>query len=204
MTELRETLPTISGSGAFAVSLILFALIFASDESRNLAFNWQFTIALVAISFPISFFINQIHHSIFIFFGFQRKDSYKTFSIDKKSYIKLDVMLDYLAFRDGKGDKGWSIIQKRALGYHLFSTLKEVSLFFIVCYSIFLFWNYFYGDIEILLLGAIFVYFIVTVCVFLFWYTCDRIWDIWMLLDKKVVKDYKNEIRKWCNDIGLK
>jgi hypothetical protein len=149
MAEFRETMPTISGPGAFLVSLIFIALILTSVESRDLAFNWQFAVALVAISFPISVLITQLYHALSTKFGYRMKNWGEKYAKYKKNMYKLDTMVDYLSWKKNKGMKEWGVIQKRASAYNLFSMLRGVSILFLLAYTIFLAWNRLCGHISI-------------------------------------------------------
>ena len=142
-------MPTISGPGAFLVSLIFIALILTSVESRDLAFNWQFAVALVAISFPISVLITQLYHALSTKFGYRMKNWGEKYAKYKKNMYKLDTMVDYLSWKKNKGMKEWGVIQKRASAYNLFSMLRGVSILFLLAYTIFLAWNRLCGHISI-------------------------------------------------------
>ena len=132
MVEFREIIPTVTGPGAFLVSLIFLALILTSGKSRSLALDWQFAVALVAISIPLSIFITQTYHAFFTKFGFQMKDYAK--GTPKKEMHKIDVMLDYLSHKKRKGTMEWMTVNKRAIAYHLFSTLRILSILFLFIY----------------------------------------------------------------------
>lgn len=187
MVESREAIPTISGSGAFLVSLIFLALILTSEKSRNLAFNWEFAVALVAISFPISIFITQLYHALFMIFGYRKKnwgDKFEKYNNTKSMYI-LDIMVDYLCHKADKGDKEWVIIQKRAVAYNLFDMLRWVTILFLLVYTISLIYNV-YG--QIYYWGVILLYGIAISCTILFWRACESIWDAYMLLDTHLLQ----------------
>ena len=201
MAEFRETIPTISGPGAFLVVLIFLALILTSSKSRDLAFNWQFAVALVAISIPTSIFITQIYHSFFTKFGFRMKNWGEKYTKYKKNMHKLDGMVDYLSYKSGKGDKEWVIIQKRATAYHLFSMLRDISVLFLLSYFIFLFWNELYGHVisiswwGVVLTGA--VAFFSTI---LFHLACKDVWEAWELLDRKIIKEIETDLDDWVKE----
>lgn len=128
MVEFREIIPTVTGPGAFLVFLIFLALILTSEKSRSLALDWQFAVALVAISIPLSIFVTQIYHAFFTKLGFRMKDYAKGYP--KKEMHKIDVMVDYLSHQKRKDTMEWTIVNKRAIAYHLFSILRILSILF--------------------------------------------------------------------------
>ena len=136
MAEFRENIPTISGPGTFLISLIFLALILTSEKSRNLAFDLEFAVTLVAISFPISIFLTQVYHALFMIFGYRKKDWGDQFIEYTKSMYMLDTMVDYLCHKVCKGDKEWVIIQKRAVAYNLFDMLHWTTILFLLVYTI--------------------------------------------------------------------
>jgi hypothetical protein len=201
MAEFRETIPTITGPGAFLVSLIFLALILTSEDSRKLAFNWEFAVALVAISFPISIFITQVYPALFVKLGYQMKakDWCEKYKNCEKDMHKLDVMVDYLAHKKCKGDKEWVIIQKRATAYNLFDMLRGISILFIFCYTLILIWYVFNYHYTVFRLGVGSIYGIALFCTALFWFSCKDIWNVWMLLDRKIINDEEisGDLDKW-------
>ena len=200
MAEFRETFPTITGPGAFLVSLIFIALILTSSESRNLAFDWQFAVALVAISYPISILITQLYHALFTRFGFRKKNFGERYAKYKKNMYKVDTMVDFLFWKKGNGEKEWRIIQKRATAYNLLNMLRCISILFILAYTIFLVWNRFYEHMYIIWWGVGLTYGIVILCTISFWLACDDIWDVWMILDREIIKDIESDLDAWVKD----
>lgn len=198
----REAIPTISGPGAVLGSLILLALILTSDNSRKLAFNWEFDAALVVISLPISIFITQVYHALFMKFGHRKKNWGEKYEKYKKSMNILDNMADYLCYKQGKGDKEWVIIQKRAATYSLHDMLRGVTILFILIYTICLiyyFWiNNVYG--QIWYLGVSLTYLIAISCTVFFWLACKNIWDEYMILDRKIIKDIESDLDSWIKE----
>jgi hypothetical protein len=197
MVESREAIPIITGSGAFSVSLIFLALILTSEKSRNLAFNWEFAVALVAISFPTSIFINQVYHALFTIFGFSRKKFGSEFEKYTKHMNILNAMVDYLAYKQKKGDKEWIIIQKRATAYSFFDMLRWITILFLLVYTITLVHNV-YGQIDYWGVGLI--YGITIFCTIIFWHACKNIWDEYMVLDRKIIKDIKPDLDSWIQE----
>jgi len=197
MVESREAIPIITGSGAFSVSLIFLALILTSEKSRNLAINWEFAVALVAISFPMSIFINQVYHALFTIFGFSKKNWGDKFKKYTKSMNKINAMVDYLSYKNDKGDKEWVIIQKRATAYSLFDMLRWITILFLLVYTITLKYNV-YGQIDYWGVGLI--YGIIIFCTIIFRRACKNIWDEYMLLDRKIIKDIEPDLDSWIQE----
>lgn len=200
MAEFREVMPTVSAAGAVLISLVFIALILTSEETRKLAFNWEFAVALVAISLPLSILISQIYHAFFSKFGFKKMNLNMKYSGKRVNMHKIDVAIDYLSWKNGKGDKEWFVIQKRATAFHLFNMLRSVSISFLFSYTLSLVWNQLFGTLSIFWLGAGLVYGVVVSCCILFWLSCREIWEVWMLLDRKIVKDIEPELDSWIKD----
>jgi hypothetical protein len=196
MSEFREPMPIVSGPGAFLISLIFIALILTSSESRDLAFNWQFAVALVAISLPISILITQIFHAFLTKFGYRMKNWGEKYTKYKKKMYILDSMVDYLSWRESKGEKEWRIIQKRASAYWLVSMLLYVSVFFLLGYTIAVL-NLLSGNIPVCWWGVGLTYLITILCVILFWLAREDIWKAYMILDRKIIKDIESELDTW-------
>lgn len=202
MAEFREPIPIISGPGAVLVALIFIALILTSEESRILAFNWQFAVALVAISFPISVLITQVYHAFYTKFGYRKKNWGEKYARYKKNMHKLDAMADYLIYEKGAGEKGWVIIQKKATAYHFSGMLLCVSFLFIPGYTIFLILacNGLFRHFHISWWGVVFTYGIATFCTILFWLARKVIWEAYMLLDRKIIKGIESCLDAWAKD----
>lgn len=202
MAEFREAIPTISGSGTFLIFLIFLALILTSDESRQLAFDWEIAVALVAISIPTSIFITQIYHGYFMKFGIKKKNFGDEYTKYKKDMHTLDVMVDYLSYKC-VGNKEWVIIQKRGTAYHLFSMLRAVSFLFLFCYIIFIIWNEYWGNIIPISwswFGVASIIVIAFLSGIIFHYNCKDVWNDWMILDKMIIRDIKSKLDDWIKE----
>ncbi len=217
MAEFREAIPTISGPGTFLIFLIFLALILTSDESlasiltsdenNQLNFNWSFAAALAAISLPTSIFITQIYRGCFEKFGVNKSDWGEEYTEYKRDMLKLYAMVDYLSHKNGKGDKEWVIIQKRATAYHLFSMLRYVSFSFLFCYTIiiFLIWTGWCGhtiSISCSGLGVASMIVIALLSGIVFHFSSKDVWNVWMILDKKIIRDrdIKLELDAWIKE----
>ena len=200
MPNFKELIPTVSGPGSFLVSLIFISLFLTSGKSRSLILNWQFAVALVAISLPLSILITQIYHAYFIKYGYTKKiwgPKYKKYKINMS---KLDAMFDYLSWAKSKGDKEWVIIQKKASAYNLFNMLFIVSLGFFYIYAIILIVNIFERYFDINVIGVILTSLILIASNIIFLTGCEETWDIYQLLDRRLLKDIEEDLEGWIKE----
>lgn len=211
MAEFREPMPTITGPGTYLIALIFIALIATSKQTSAFALKLENAAVLVAISLPLSLLITQVYHACFTKFGYKKKNKYwdNRYSKYKKEMYKLDTMVDYLSWQNCKGEKEWFVIQKRASTYHLFSVLLWSSCLFFLAYTIFLLANKFYSfwlcagffwDIDIYCWGVCLTYFITVVCLLSFLCARKKIWDVWMVLDRKIIKNIESDLDDWLED----
>lgn len=207
MADFREAIPTVTGPGIFLIFLVFLALLLTSSETLELALDWQKATALFVISIPTSIFITQTYHGVFTKFGFGMKakywgDEYKKY---KKDMCTIDSMVDYLSYKNGLGDKQWLILQKKAIAYHNFSILRAMSVFFLFCYSTFLYWNKSIGHLISEFLWNGFGVFLVLAITFslgvIFHLSCKETWKAFMILDKELIRENINsENIKSCLD----
>jgi len=150
MDEFREGIPTLTGPGAFLITLIFLGAL-AISEGRVWVFsNGIVIVGLVTLSLPLSVFITQVYHAYNRKWGFSRpyitkirdegKKDWKEFSSDP--YV-LDARLDFLTLRCNHEDNlkaCLNLIRKHAASYSLSIMLTWTSGIFAIGYVIFIFW----------------------------------------------------------------
>jgi len=205
MSILREPIPTITGPGGFLIALIFIALILTSFESRGLAFDWQFALALVAISVPLSILITQTYQALFMKFGSRRMLEHfgSRWPRYKKRGHELVVMLDYLSWKRDLADKEWGIIRREATAFHLFNMLKWTSSLFLLGYVILLPWYALCQRMSVLWWGVAMTLAAAALCFYSFWAASKESWKTWMMIDRKLIKELKPCWTSWLIEEGI-
>jgi len=205
MSEFGESFPTISGPGSYLAFLIFFALLLTNENTQLIATNWQFAVALVAISIPASVFITQIYHALFTKFGFNKLRIREIYPQYENIVYELAVLIDYFAHKRECQNKEYQIIRKRAAYYHLQNMLKSISILFSLSYVIIIF---FLGHSDAIthvnLLGYLIVIFLPILFFFIFNFASEKNWKLWNELNLRFIEDNKEEFNDWLNRQHIK
>ncbi len=129
VADLREASP-----GALLTVLTFLALVFTSEESRKLALNWQFALALAAMSLPASIVIIELYSASMK--GIYEKKFDCCWPIEYSKYRghghDLDSMTDFLLYAMDRGEREYKQCEKESWEHHLMSMLFACDVVFLL------------------------------------------------------------------------
>jgi low affinity Fe/Cu permease len=196
LPEFKEPSPTVSGPGAYLICWIFIALFLTSPETRQLCLNWQFSLALVAISLPASVFITQTYSAFLTLFVYRRKTWEPKFQRYRKHFHKIDSMSDYLVWKKDLGEKEYRQIEREAWEFNLYMMLGSMSILFLISYTLYL--VFFSQNISVFWTGVIGIYALSLCCTTLFLIASKEAWEAYLTLDRRAMKELEPLLIQWA------
>lgn len=208
MAGFREPIPTITGPGGYFVFLLILAVMWTSKDGIEVVFNWNYAVALVAISIPLSVFVTQVYHALFRLFGFKSLEWIKPYlKGEKASLIEqgreaygIDVMMDFLVSKKDSDGGGFEICQKQATAYHISNMLFWTSAVFVVLYVSLLVFMYFTMTLPDFSAIGVLLTFVFTVCLAVVFRTARKTaMRAWEMINSKLLQDKTVQygLREW-------